>query len=176
MPPFVILDRDGVINEDSPNYIKNADEWIAVPGSLDAIARLHQSGYQVFVATNQAGINRGILTLEDLESIHRKMHNEVNAAGGKITAVEFCPHHPDDNCRCRKPKPGLLNNLAKAHDLDLATGYFVGDSSKDLQAADAAGCPGILVLSGNGRQTLGQHPGYESVFENLASFVDTLLA
>ena len=139
MPAFVILDRDGVINEDSPNYIKSVDEWIPVPGSLQAIAKLTEAGYKVFIATNQAGIGRGKLTLVTLKKIHERMSIEIERFGGKIEDIQFCPHHPDDKCDCRKPKPGMLTNLAKTHDLDLTQGYFVGDSMKDLLAAEAAG-------------------------------------
>ena len=176
MPAFVILDRDGVINEDSPNYIKSVDEWIPIPGSLQAIAKLTEAGYKVFIATNQAGIGRGKLTLVTLKKIHERMTSEVERFGGKIEDIQFCPHHPHDKCDCRKPKPGMLTNLAKAHDLDLTQGYFVGDSMKDLLAAEAAGCTGVLVLSGTGQRTLELCPGYKPAHLDLAAFVDSLLA
>ena len=176
MPAFVILDRDGVINEDSPNYIKSVDEWIPIPGSLQAIAKLTEAGYKVFIATNQAGIGRGKLTLVTLKKIHERMTSEVERFGGKIEDIQFCPHHSQGTCECRKPKPGMLTNLATIHDLDLSQGYFVGDSMKDLLASEAVGCTGVLVLSGNGHQTLKLRPGYEPAHPNLAAFVDTLLA
>ena len=170
MAEFVILDRDGVINEDSPDYIKSPDEWHAVPGSLEAIALLTQNHVQVFVATNQAGIARGKLTQESLEAIHEKMFREVEAAGGKIVDLRYCPHHPSEQCECRKPKPGLLRFLADAHDLDLTSGDYVGDSLKDLRAAEAAHCRGILVLTGNGEETNHLRPHHEPVFENLLAY------
>lgn len=176
MTQFVILDRDGVINEDSPDYIKSADEWIPVPGSLNAIARLCDAGIQVFVATNQAGIARGKLTLDDLIDIHERMNREITTAGGAITEIQYCPHHPDDACECRKPKPGMLNNLAKAHDLDLSQGYFVGDSLKDLMAGEAAGCTAVLVLTGNGKETQNLRPRHEHTYASLSDFVDRLLS
>ena len=141
MAPFVILDRDGVINADSPDYIKSASEWLPLPGSVEAIARLTAAGCQVFVATNQAGIARGKLSLAALEAIHQRMIAEVADAGGLIVDIQYCPHHPDDQCQCRKPQPGMLLTLAARHDLDLREGYFVGDSAKDLEAAAAAELP-----------------------------------
>ncbi len=170
MNGFVILDRDGVINEDSPDYIKSADEWHPVPGSLEAIALLTRNGIQVFVATNQAGIARGKLTQINLDAIHEKMFREVESKGGRIVDLRFCPHHPDDNCRCRKPKPGLIKDLADAHDLDLSSGDYVGDSLKDLRAAEAAGCRGVLVLTGNGKETQQVRPHHEPVYENLLAY------
>ena len=175
MAPFVILDRDGVINADSPDYIKSASEWLPLPGSVEAIARLTAAGYQVFVATNQAGIARGKLSLSALESIHQRMLNEVSAAGGSIVDIQYCPHHPDDQCQCRKPQPGMLLTLAARHDLDLREGYFVGDSAKDLEAAAAADCQGVLVLTGNGKETLRSFPDHQATFTDLAEFVDHLL-
>ena len=170
MADFVILDRDGVINEDSPDYIKSPDEWVPMPGSLEAIALLGQHGINVFVATNQAGIARGKLTIDNLLAIHDKMRNEVEAAGGKIAGIRFCPHHPDEQCRCRKPRPGLLEQLAGSHGLDLTTGDYVGDSLTDLRAAEAANCRGILVLTGNGEQTHHLRPHHEPIYDNLLAY------
>lgn len=170
MSGFVILDRDGVINEDSPDYIKSPEEWHAVPGSLEAIALLSENNIRVFVATNQAGIARGKLTQASLDAIHEKMFREVEAAGGRIVDLRYCPHHPNDNCRCRKPRPGLLEDLAGAHDLDLAEGDYVGDSLKDLRAAEAAKCRGVLVLTGNGAETHQLRPHHEPTFENLLAY------
>lgn len=175
MVAFVILDRDGVINKDSPDYIKTPGEWQPIPGSLESIARLHLHGIPVFVATNQAGIGRDILDRSVLQKIHQKMMKAVRDAGGLITDIEFCPHHPNDNCSCRKPKPGLLQALARHHNLDLAQGCYVGDSLKDLIAAETAGCEGVLVLTGNGKDTLLQRPDFPRVFPDLAAFVDSIL-
>lgn len=170
MTVFVILDRDGVINEDSPDYIKTPAEWLPVPGSMEAIALLTRHNIDVFVATNQAGIARGRLTAESLASIHRKMTEAVTAAGGKIRDIRFCPHHPSDSCECRKPRPGMLLSLAETYQLDLAAGYYVGDSLKDLRAAESAGCPGVLVLTGNGVETYRLRPDHEPTFDNLLAF------
>ena len=175
MTPFVILDRDGVINEDSPDYIKSPEEWIPVDGSVEAIAALTRAGIAVYVATNQAGVPRGKLTLTSLTSIHQKMLGRITAAGGEIKEIACCLHHPDDGCECRKPKPGMLLGLAQRHELDLSQGYFVGDSTKDLEAATAAGCTGILVLTGNGQATLRENSAYHPVFSDLAAFVQYLL-
>ena len=175
MIPFVILDRDGVINADSPYYIKSVDEWQPLPGSLEAIGRLTTAGYRVFVATNQAGISRGRLTLKTLHNIHQAMLREVEQYGGRIVDIKYCPHLPSDNCKCRKPEPGMLLELADDYDLNLSQGYFVGDSVKDLNAAKSAGCKAVLVLSGNGRDTLTLVPDQEPVYTDLAEFVDALI-
>lgn len=176
MDRVVILDRDGVINADSPDYIKSADEWLPIPGSLDAIARLHKHGIRVFVATNQAGIARGKLSADDLDQIHRKMEQAVAAAGGALEHIEFCPHHPDDGCRCRKPGPGMLEAIASRAGVSLKDQYFVGDSLKDIGAAEAAGCQPVLVLTGNGEHTRMQRPDLDRVFDDLAGFTDAYLA
>ena len=175
IPPFVILDRDGVINVDSPDYIKSAEEWQPLPGSLEAIARLTTAGYQIFVATNQAGIARGKLSLMALDVIHKRMLREVERHGGKIRDIQYCPHHPCDHCECRKPKPGMLVRLAEIHDLDLSQGYFVGDSLKDLKTAEAAGCKGVLVCSDNEQHALTLKLADGRVHADLAAFVDEIL-
>ena len=171
---IVILDRDGVINEDSVDYIKNPGEWIPIDGSLEAIALLHQNGYRVYIATNQAGIARGKLTESQLLGIHEKLQQQVSRAGGKVSGIHYCPHHPDDNCPYRKPSPGMLNKIGSESgveftDLDVDVA-FVGDSLKDLQAAEAAGCRPVLVLTGNGRTTSEEVPHLTHVFSNLLAF------
>lgn len=176
MNTFVILDRDGVINEDSSDYIKAADEWVAIPGSLEAIALLTANNISVFVATNQAGIARGKLSVQALTEIHDKMNREVRAAGGEIKDIRFCPHHPDDKCHCRKPNPGLLEDLANDHGLDLAQGYYVGDSLKDLRAAENAGCVGVLVLTGHGQETHHMRPNHEPTHTNLLAFAKSIVS
>jgi D-glycero-D-manno-heptose 1,7-bisphosphate phosphatase len=170
MASFVILDRDGVINEDSMDYIKCADEWVPIPGSLEAIALLTSNNIDIYIATNQAGIARSILTLDALHGIHKKLVHEVETAGGTITDIKFCPHHPDENCWCRKPNPGLLEDLATTHQLNLSEGCYVGDSLKDLRAAASAGCAGVLVLTGNGVETLHLRPHHEPTFTDLLAF------
>ena len=170
MARFVILDRDGVINEDSPAYIKTPADWRPVPGALEAIALLTRHGVEVFVATNQSGIARGHMTEGLLHAIHEKMLGEVAAAGGRIKEVRFCPHHPRELCECRKPRPGMLLDLARRHRLELAGKPFVGDSLRDLECAEAAGCLPVLVLTGNGERTLRQRPGHEPVYGDLLEF------
>ena len=149
----VFLDRDGVINVDSPDYIKSPDEFHFIPGSAKAIAMLSQGGCHVIVISNQSAIGRGMISLDDLERIFAKMRRGVAQAGGNITDILFCPHRPDEGCRCRKPAPGLFHDAASRHNLDLSRSVMVGDSAKDIAAARAAGCgQAILVLSGKDPQ------------------------
>lgn len=147
---LVILDRDGVINHDSADYIKSPGEWVPLPGSLDAIARLTRAGWKVVVASNQSGIARGYFSMDTLNAIHDKMRREVAQAGGFIDAIFVCPHGPDEGCHCRKPKPGMYRDIARRYDISLANVPSVGDSLRDVQAAAAAGCTPWLVLTGNG--------------------------
>jgi D-glycero-D-manno-heptose 1,7-bisphosphate phosphatase len=154
---IVILDRDGVINEDSDAYIKSAEEWIPIPGSLEAIARLNRAGWRVVVATNQSGVARGLFDIDTLTSIHNKMHRQVEQAGGKIEAVFFCAHGPDDGCNCRKPQPGLLHEIAARLRIDLLGVPVVGDSLRDIEAAQVVGARPILVQTGKGARTLATH-------------------
>lgn len=149
----VILDRDGVINQDSDAFIKNPQEWQPIAGSIAAISQLYQHGYSIFVATNQSGLARGLFQPEDLDAIHAKMHALVDAAGGKIEHVFYCPHGPNDNCQCRKPRSGLLDQIEKYCATSLRGVPCIGDSLRDLQAASNKGCRPILVLTGNGRKT-----------------------
>ncbi len=176
---IVILDRDGVINEDSDDYIKSAEEWIPIEGSLLAISLLSSSGVRVVVATNQSGIGRGYFSESDLQRIHHKMCSMVEDAGGKIAQIFFCPHQPEENCRCRKPKPGLLENIAAAFSVDLHGVPFIGDSLKDIQVAKAVGCTPILVKTGKGVDTLSNATAEDLrevlVFENLLDATRTLL-
>ena len=156
---FVILDRDGVINYDSHEYIKAPDEFLILPGALAAIARLNQAGFQVLLATNQSGIGRGYYDLATLEKIHDKLHQELASVGGKITEIFFCPHLPADNCICRKPKPGMFHVMRDKYQLKLQEIYFIGDSICDIEVAQAAKCKPLLVLTGNGEKTLVTFPG-----------------
>ena len=150
---LVILDRDGVINEDSEKYIKHPDEWVPIAESLEAIAKLNGAGYQVVIATNQAGIERGLFDMAGLNAIHRKMHEAVKQVGGKIHAIFYCPCLDSPACTCRKPKPGMLLEIAQRFDISPHGIPFVGDSLRDLQAAASASCLPILVLTGNGQLT-----------------------
>jgi D-glycero-D-manno-heptose 1,7-bisphosphate phosphatase len=170
---LVILDRDGVINFDSDLYIKSPDEWRPIPGSLDAIARLTQWGYRVVVATNQSGIGRGLFVMDTLNSIHDKMIKSVAQAGGRIDAVFFCPHTNADKCNCRKPKPGMLEEIAVRYNADLEGVPAIGDSLRDLEAAVAVGAQPILVLTGKGKKTQADPnlPAGTLVFADLAAAV-----
>lgn len=173
--PIVILDRDGVINVDSADYIKSADEWRPLPGSIDAIAMMCHKGYAVYVATNQAGLARGLFSSTDLQQMHEKLRDLVVSAGGKIEGIFFCPHHPDDRCRCRKPNPGLLEQIAKSADTSLTNQPFVGDSLKDIQAAIAIGAKPVLVRTGNGISTETKLAGLVvDVYDDLDAFARQL--
>ena len=175
---LVILDRDGVINVDSRDYIKSEQEWQALPGSLDAIGRLHRSGYRIVVVTNQAGIARGKLNAETLAAIHQKMLAHLSQYGGVIEAIFFCPHAPEDNCNCRKPKPGLLKELARRLRIRLDGIPCVGDKLSDIEAARAAGAAPILVRTGYGQAHVdaGEVPADVPVYADLRAFADDLLA
>ena len=175
---YVILDRDGVINQDSDKFIKSPDEWVPINGSLEAIARLSRSGYRIFVATNQSGVARGLFDIETLNAIHQKMLQEIQHLGGTIDAVLFCPHAPDDGCDCRKPEPGLYLEIAQRTSNSLKNVPVIGDSLMDLLAAKTVGARPILVKTGKGRRTLTQHAdelSHLSVYDDLASAVDMLL-
>ena len=151
---LVILDRDGVINLDSDQYIKSPEEWKPIAGSLEAIARFTQAGFRVVIATNQSGLGRGLFDMATLNAMHDKMHKAVNQLGGRIDAVFFCPHAQDAGCACRKPKPGMLLEIAERFNVPLAGVPAIGDSLRDLEAASAAGARPVLVLTGKGEQTL----------------------
>ena len=175
---LIVLDRDGVINIDRKRPIVKPEKWVPIDGSLEAIARLHQAGYQIAVTTNQPGIALKSLTIEDLHAIHTKMHDLVNKAGGKIDAIVFCPHSDSNECDCRKPAPGMLYTLSERLGVDLSGVPVVGDSLRDIQAAMAAAAQPILVKTGKGQDTLDNHKGLEHVpaYENLAEYVTELLA
>nr|WP_220805512.1 D-glycero-beta-D-manno-heptose 1,7-bisphosphate 7-phosphatase [Achromobacter sp. UMC46] len=174
---MIILDRDGVINQDSDAFVKNPDEWIALPGSLQAIARLTQADWKVVVATNQSGLARGLFDMDTLTAIHTKMRRELAAVGGSIDAVFLCPHGPDDHCTCRKPRPGMFEQIGLRYDIDLASVPAVGDSLRDLQASSSVGCSPWLVQTGNGKKTLakGGLPDNTRVCEDLSAVADALL-
>jgi len=180
---LVILDRDGVINEDSPDHVKSVTEWRPLPGSIAAIARLGQAGYRVVVATNQSGLARGLFGLDELEAIHAKMIAMVEAAGGTIDGIFYCPHGPDAGCDCRKPAPGLLDAIARELGVELHGVPLIGDSLRDLQAGLARGCLPILVRTGKGHDTepkLAEQPQTAlrnaPVFDDLAQATEFVLA
>jgi len=169
---LVILDRDGTINYDSDLHIKSPGEWRPIEGSLEAIARLTQAGYRVVVATNQSGIARGLLDSATLVSIHDKLQRAAAQAGGRIDAFFFCPHAADSACECRKPKPGMLKEIARRFNHSLEHAYMVGDAQRDLEAAAGAGARPVLVLTGKGQRTLdeGRLPPGTEVYPDLAAF------
>lgn len=178
---LVILDRDGVINHDSDAFVKSTDEFVLIDGSAEAIAHLYRHGFSVVIATNQSGLARGYFTTDDLEAMHSKLRAAVTAAGGDIRAIVYCPHGPDDDCLCRKPKPGLIDQLEQSLGISAAGAPLVGDSLRDLQAGLARGCDPILVRTGKGEHTLEKlsaqtgiaageeklSPGVLPVFDNL---------
>lgn len=174
----IVLDRDGVINHDSDQYIKSLAEWVPIDGSIDAIARLSQAGYRVFVATNQSGLARGYFDERTLDAMHQRLLDLVQEAGGEIEGIFYCPHGPEDQCRCRKPLPGLFEQIEQYLGAPLSGSPAVGDSLRDLQAASAVGAKPILVRTGKGERTLASGKGLENipVFKDLSAVVDDLLS
>lgn len=180
---LVVLDRDGTINEDRDDYVKSADEWTPIPGALEAIARLHQAGWHVVVATNQSGLGRGLFDAYTLNEMHAKMNALLAPLGGRVDAVFFCPHAPEDDCRCRKPRPGLFEDIGLRFGVDMAGVPAVGDTLRDLQAATAVGCAPHLVRTGKaatlddaGLQALRERIPGLTVHADLAAFAEALLA
>jgi D-glycero-D-manno-heptose 1,7-bisphosphate phosphatase len=173
---LVILDRDGTINHDSDQHIKSPAEWRPIAGSLEAIARLTQAGYRIAVATNQSGIARGLLDTATLIRIHDTLQRAAGQAGGRVDAFFFCPHAADSACGCRKPKPGMLVEIARRFNVSLEDTCMVGDARRDIEAAAAAGARPVLVLTGKGRATRGEGklPAGTAVFEDLAAFAEHL--
>lgn len=165
---YIILDRDGVINFDSDQYIKSPEEWLPIPRSLEAVAMLNRAGYRVLVATNQSGVARGYYDLETLDQIHEKMMRELAAVGGYVEEIFFCPHHPEEYCGCRKPKPGLIQQIQAKYPLNLPDTYFIGDSVADMGVAETVGCKPLLVKTGNGLKTIENNPNYH----NIPAFAD----
>jgi len=174
---LIVLDRDGVINHDSDQFIKSPDEWRPIPGSLEAIARLNHAGYRVVVATNQSGVGRGLLDFATLNAIHDKMHRALAQVGGRIDAIFFCPHTADSRCECRKPRPGMLLEIGVRFNVDMDAVPCVGDGLRDLQAADSVGAQPMLVLTGKGEKTLreGSFPRNTVIFPDLAFVASALL-
>jgi D-glycero-D-manno-heptose 1,7-bisphosphate phosphatase len=175
---LIVLDRDGVINEDSANYIKNENEWIPIPGSLEAIALLTQNNFKVIIATNQSGIGRGLYTMEELNQIHEKMNRLLANIGGRVDSIFICPHTNEDDCICRKPKSGLLEEIEATYNFDLSLSYGVGDSLRDLEAFTHMRMKPILVKTGNGQTTLKEkkYPKKTKVFVNLFEAVNFIIS
>ena len=175
---LIVLDRDGVINRDSRDFIKSTAEWVPLPGSIEAIARLSRAGFTVAVASNQSGLGRGLFDRRALDAMHRKLRRLVAKAGGRIDRIVVCPHAPDDGCDCRKPRAGLLHRLARYYKTDLGGVPVVGDSLRDLEAAVTANARPILVRTGNGRKTeaaLDRSFGSTEVFDDLAAVAAALV-
>ena len=175
---LIVLDRDGVINRDSPDFVKSAAEWVPLPGSIEAVAGLSCAGFTVAVASNQSGLARGLFDRRALAAMHRKLRRLVANAGGRVDRIVVCPHAPDEGCECRKPKAGLLHRLGRYYDTDLGGVPVIGDSLRDLEAAVSAGARPILVRTGNGKKTeaaLGRALGPVEVFEDLAAAATALV-
>lgn len=174
---LIVLDRDGVINYDSDNYIKTVDEWIPLPGSMEAIGKLTQAGYKIAVATNQSGISRGYFSIETLNAMHDKMIKLADEHGGKFDFIAYCPHGPDDGCDCRKPLPGLIHQIENTLGLSVKECYMVGDSLRDLEAGVAAGMKPVLVKTGKGERTIekGFQLGDVMIKQDLFELVESLI-
>lgn len=180
---LLILDRDGVINQDSDDYVKSADEWLPIVGSIEAMAKLSQAGYRIAIATNQSGLGRGYFHDSDLEAMHQKLKLLLSQAGGELAGIFYCPHTPEDNCNCRKPKAGLIDAIEQSLNCSAQGAYIVGDSLRDLEAGLLKKCIPILVRTGKGEQTLQKlstHPQPAlqdlAVFDNLAASCDFLIS
>ena len=173
---LLILDRDGVINYDSDAYIKSVEEWLPLPGAIEAIAQLSKAGWTVAVATNQSGIARGYYDVATLEAMHERLRALVAEQGGEVGLIVYCPHGPDEGCACRKPKPGMLQTIAEHYGADLAECWFVGDSLGDLQAAQAVDSQPVLVKTGKGLLTLAKKlPVNTLIFDDLAAVAAELI-
>jgi len=178
---LIILDRDGVLNEDSDDFVKSVDEWLPITGSAEAVGRLCNAGYTIAVATNQSGLARGHFSLADLEAMHAKMNALAAEHNGRFAHIAFCPHGPDDHCDCRKPLPGLIHQIEKALDTSAEGCWMVGDSIRDLEAGvAAAGCRPALVRTGKGEKSIAKLAdaglSQAQVFDNLAAFADFVLS
>ena len=179
---LIILDRDGTINEDRDDFIKSADEWVPMAGALEAIARLNHAGWHIVIASNQSGLGRGLFDVASLNAMHSKMHKLLAVQGGKIDGVFYCPHTPDDACQCRKPLPGLFEQIIERYGIDMVAGgqtvHTVGDSLRDLQAGAAVGCAPHLVLTGKGVKYHAKPadlPADTRVHADLAAFAEYVL-
>ena len=178
---LVILDRDGTINEDRSDYVKSPEEWVPLPGALEAIARLNHAGWHVVVASNQSGLGRGLFDVSTLNAMHAKMHRLLAAVGGRVDAIFYCPHAPDEACHCRKPEPGLFEQIGERYGFDLKGVPTVGDKARDLLAGVAVGCEPHLVLTGKGAAYRGRRlpqtfPKKTLVHADLGAFADFLIA
>ena len=178
MARLILLDRDGVLNVDSPHFVRNADEWVPIPGALSAVAELKRAGFLVGVCTNQSGVGRGLFSEATLGDIHRKLHQALHAVGGSLDDLRYCPHAPDAGCDCRKPAPGMLLSAMAEMGVEPADTIFVGDAIRDVEAAHAAGCAAALVRTGKGAQVepLARGMGVRWVGDDLAAFAEWIIA
>ncbi|WP_076998517.1 D-glycero-beta-D-manno-heptose 1,7-bisphosphate 7-phosphatase [Variovorax sp. KK3] len=178
---LVILDRNGTLNVHREDFVKSDIEWTPLPGALEAVARLNHAGWHVVIASNQSGLGRGLFDVASLNAMHAKMHKMLSAVGGRVDAVFYCPHSPDENCECRKPRPGLFLQIAERYGVDLVNVPVAGDSLRDMQAGASAGCEPHLLLTGMGAACRGvaplppEYPANTRVHEDLPAFVDFLL-
>ncbi len=175
---WILLDRDGVINADSDAYVKSLDEWHPLPGAIEAMARLYHAGHRLAVLTNQSGLARGLFGLRALEAMHRRLVRLLAAHGARLEAIYFCPHGPEDGCRCRKPAPGMFQRLLAERCLTPSRCLAIGDSARDIEAAEAAGIEALLVRSGKGERTLAARPDLARrlpVFADLAEAASWIL-
>ena len=174
---LIILDRDGVINRESDLYIKSPDEWSPLKGSLEAISQLNKNNWKVCIATNQSGIGRGLYTIDTMNLIHEKMKKELKKFNANIDYISYCPHKPEDNCKCRKPKPGMYIEIGKLYNYDLNNAIVVGDSERDIVAAEKVGAKSMLVLTGKGKKTIKERnlPERTTVYKNLAEVVKAII-
>ena len=173
---LVILDRNGTINVHREDFVKSDTEWTPLPGALEAVARLNHAGWHVVIASNQSGLGRGLFDMASLNAMHAKMHKMLAAVGGRVDAVFYCPHSPDEGCDCRKPKPGLLRAIAEHYQASLEGIWFVGDSQSDLQAALAVDAQPVLVKTGKGERTLEKSvPASTLIYDDLAAIARALI-
>ena len=178
---LVILDRDGTINADSADFIKSPEEWTPLPGALEAIARLNHAGWHVVIASNQSGLGRGLFDVAALNAMHAKMNRMLAAVGGRVDAIFYCPHTAEDNCHCRKPEPGLFEQIGERYGVAMGDVHAVGDSLRDMLAGEKSGCQPHLVLTGKGDTFRGQdlpdtYPASTRVHDDLPAFAEWLLA
>jgi len=177
---LVILGRDGILNVYREDHVKSPDEWEPIPGALEAVARLNHAGWHAVVATNQSGIGRGMIDMASVNAVHLQMMQQLREAGGRLDAVFFCPHTPEENCECRKPRPGLVRQAQERFDIDLTRSFVIGDKSADVGLAEAVGARGILVRTGYGESELVRHngdmPGSAHIATDLLEAVTWILA
>jgi len=173
---LIVLDRDGTLNENPEDFLRSPEDWTPIPGALEAVARLNQGGWRVVVATNQSGLGRGLFDVATLNAMHARMHKELAAAGARVEAVFFCPHAPEEGCDCRKPAPGLFQQIARRMKVAPSSVVAAGDSVRDAMAASAAGCEAHLIASGPAAEVGADLPAGTRIHPDLGAFADFILA